>query len=104
MEADRSNGNGPKKKRKNRQYHPQEDDSHYINSMRGGHGENRADWDMRREAESMRSAGVVAVEQEQYVSDPTSSNITSREGPPKEYEEIIQNLEGEVRKHIRIEQ
>lgn len=30
--------------------------------------------------------------------------MTSREGPPKEYEEIIQNLEGDVRKHIRIEQ
>lgn len=29
---------------------------------------------------------------------------TSRDGPPKVYEEIIIGLEGDVRKHIRIEQ
>ena len=53
--------------------------------------------------DSMRSADVV-IDNEQYVSEPTSSNMTSREGPPKEYEEIIQTLEGDIRKHIRIEQ
>ena len=35
---------------------------------------------------------------------PTSSQVSSREGPPKIYEEIIQGLEADVRKHIRIEQ
>lgn len=53
--------------------------------------------------DSMRSADVV-IDHEQYISEPTSSNVTSREGPPKEYEEIIQALEGDIRKHIRIEQ
>jgi len=32
------------------------------------------------------------------------SSMTQREGPPKVYEEIIIGLEGDVRKHIRIEQ
>lgn len=32
------------------------------------------------------------------------SSFTQREDPPKVYEEMIQNLEAEVRKHIRIEQ
>lgn len=32
------------------------------------------------------------------------SNFSTMEGPPKVYEEIIQGLEAEVRKHIRIEQ
>jgi len=31
------------------------------------------------------------------------SSITQRDGPPKVYEEIIIGLEGEVRKHIRVE-
>ena len=36
---------------------------------------------------------------------PASSSLgTSRDGPPKVYEEIIQGLEADVRKHIRIEQ
>lgn len=34
----------------------------------------------------------------------SSSINTNREDPPKVYEELIQSLEGEVRKHIRIEQ
>ena len=31
------------------------------------------------------------------------SNFTSIEGPPKVYEEIMQQLEADIRKHIRIE-
>jgi hypothetical protein len=39
-------------------------------------------------------------------SDPQSSIVSSSRvsGPPKVYEELIQGLEAEVRKHIRIEQ
>lgn len=62
----------------------EEDDLHYINSSRGGHQAPLINSSMRSQ---------------------TSSLITSsREGPPREYEEIIQTLEGDVRKHIRIEQ
>jgi transcription elongation factor Elf1 len=32
-----------------------------------------------------------------------TSHFTSMEGPPKVYEEIMRNLEADVRKHIRIE-
>ena len=32
------------------------------------------------------------------------SNFSEMEGPPKVYEELIQGLEAEIRKHIRIEQ
>jgi len=92
------NVNGPRKKKRNYNK-PRPDDDHYINSSRGGHGAPEIGGAM----DSMRSADVV-IDQEQYISEPTSSNVTSREGPPKEYEEIIQNLEADVRKHIRIEQ
>ncbi len=30
------------------------------------------------------------------------SNFSSMEGPPKVYEELIQNLEADIRKHIRV--
>ncbi len=91
--------NGPKKRKRSNHYRPSADDNHYINSSRGGHGAPEIGGAM----DSMRSADVV-IDNEQYVSEPTSSNMTSREGPPKEYEEIIQTLEGDIRKHIRIEQ
>lgn len=58
----------------------------YINSSRGGHG----------------APNLINGEDSQRSSD-LSSQITSRDGPPKIYEEIIQNLEADVRKHIRIE-
>ena len=59
----------------------------YINSHRSGHEEDEMLlWD----SESQRSS--------------LSSSLTQRDGPPKEYEELIQSLEAEVRKHIRIEQ
>jgi hypothetical protein len=31
------------------------------------------------------------------------SNDTSIEGPPQVYEEVMRQLEGDIRKHIRIE-
>ncbi len=58
--------------------------SGFINSSRGGHG---ASQDMM--GESQRSSN--------------SSSVFHGE-PPKVYEEMIQTLEGDVRKHIRIEQ
>lgn len=72
--------NGPKKKKSRLS----EDPADYINSSRGGHGAPAED-------QSKRS----------MMSDSASS---SREGPPRVYEEMIQILEGDVRKHIRIEQ
>lgn len=50
----------------------------YINSSRGGHGD--------------------------IWSESSISSMTNRDEPPKVYEELIQSLEAEVRKHIRIEQ
>lgn len=41
---------------------------------------------------------------EDYQNEGNSSVRTSRDGPPKVYEEIIIGLEADVRKHIRIEQ
>ena len=55
-----------------------------INSSRGGHG-----------------VGDTVISSQR--SENSSAN-TTREGPPKVYEEIIQALEADVRKHIRIEQ
>lgn len=57
----------------------------YINSSRGGHGAMSNDC----LAESERSSNM--------------SQMSSRDGPPQVYEEIIQTLEADVRKHIRIE-
>ena len=34
----------------------------------------------------------------------SADSTAASEGPPKDYEEIIQKLEGDVRNHIRIEQ
>jgi len=59
-----------------------------INSSRGGHGDI-----VNTVLSSDRSS------QSQI-----SSSVTNREEPPKVYEEIIQSLEADVRKHIRIEQ
>ncbi len=59
-----------------------------INSSRGGHG---------------RDGGNM-IEDGDSVSNASSSMVSNRDGPPKVYEEIIQGLEGDVRKHIRIEQ
>ena len=90
-EEDNRHQHGPKKPKKRQNQHSEEeeeDEQHYINSSRGGHGAH--DSDMIRPAESI----------------PASSIGSSREGsgPPKVYEEIIQGLEADVRKHIRIEQ
>ena len=57
----------------------------YINSSRGGHGPMSNDC----MPESERSSNM--------------SQISQREGPPQVYEEMIQTLEADVRKHIRIE-
>ena len=57
----------------------------YINSSRGGHGAISNDCI----ADSERSSKL--------------SMMSSREGPPQVYEEMIQTLEADVRKHIRIE-
>lgn len=64
----------------------EEDDLHYINSSRGGH-QAPANKEVQSSMRSQESSIVTS----------------SRDGPPREYEEIIQTLEGEVRKHIRIE-
>ncbi|CDW71760.1 UNKNOWN [Stylonychia lemnae] len=58
----------------------------YINSSRGGHG--ALSYDIG--TDSQRSS--------------QQSIMTLRDGPPQVYEEIIISLEGDVRKHIRIEQ
>lgn len=68
---------------------------HYINSSRGGHGAPVGNIDNHRLAMDSDRPNL---------SEPSSSLVTSREFPPKEYEEIIQGLEADVRKHIRIEQ
>jgi hypothetical protein len=53
----------------------EDDDNHYINSSRGGHG---------------APVGNLAQESDRpNMSELSSSLVTSREGPPKEYEEII---------------
>jgi hypothetical protein len=84
----------------------------YINSSRAGHGapnllearEGGPEEDSRRSSILSNDArGDLPYNQ----SEPQSSIVTSRDGnsgPPKVYEELIQGLEGEVRKHIRIEQ
>lgn len=62
----------------------------FINSSRGGNGHKNND----------NESSVI---DSQRSSNP-SSITSNREEPSKVYEEIIQTLEAEVRKHIRIEQ
>ena len=105
---------GPKKPKKRGSEVPihddEEDDMHYINSSRGGHG---APMNLNGGAdlpESLRTSshlgGGVGPGDANSSGGGSSSMVTSRggEGPPKVYEEMIQVLEGDVRKHIRIEQ
>lgn len=100
----------------------EEEDYNYINSSRGGHGAPQANLEARQILDSsLRSASQVShdLRVNHSSSDfdraggPDSSIVSSRDGngsgsggsgPPKVYEELIQILEGDVRKHIRIEQ
>lgn len=81
---------------------------HYINSSRGGHGAPQATDTVPMESPAMSNQERPGMTRggggAQSESIPNSSIATSRDGPPKEYEEIIQGLEADVRKHIRIEQ
>lgn len=43
-------------------------------------------------------------QQDEKIKQETQSSARTLPDPPKEYEEVIQKLEGDIRKHIRIEQ
>lgn len=89
----------------------------YINSSRGGHGappklhnlNEENEHHQRQESELLESVNTSSIEggnaaQSDINGGGSSSVATQRDGPPKVYEEMIQILEADVRKHIRIEQ
>lgn len=75
----------------------------YINSSRGGHGAPGNHAEALRRASSEIADSLQSSNIDRHGSEISSSVVTSRDGPPKVYEEMIQVLEGDVRKHIRIE-
>ena len=75
----------------------------YINSSRGGHGAPGNHFEALRRASSEIAVSLQSSNIDRHGSKISSSEATSRDGPPKVYEEMIQILEGDVRKHIRIE-
>ncbi len=93
------NQHGPKKQKPSRQTRQpmmsdEEDNIHYINSSRGGHGADLVTDSVPME--SPRESGMSNQDRPGGVNNhahadsvPTSSLVSSRDGPPKVYEELI---------------
>ena len=50
------------------------------------------------------AAGGLESVEEKSVEDSAYDSVKTEAGPPREYEELVQKLEGDVRMHIRVEQ